>query len=33
MKRSDVIIDLNGKSFEASIFINDWVFDLNIGEC
>ncbi|XP_064405322.1 cytochrome b5 reductase 4-like [Halichondria panicea] len=30
MKCSDVIIDLNGRHFEATIFINDWVYELNI---
>ncbi len=32
MKCSDVIIDLNGRHFEATIFINDWVYELNIGK-
>ena len=32
LKKSDVVLDVNGTSFEAAIFINDWVYELKIGE-
>lgn len=31
LKTSDIVLDLDGKVFEAAIFISDWVFELNIG--
>ena len=33
LKKSDVILDVNGTNFEADIFINDWVYELKIGKC
>ena len=32
LKSSDVVLDMNGKILEAAIFMNDWVFEVNIGE-
>ena len=32
LKPSDVFLDVNGKTFEATILINDWVYELNIGK-
>ena len=32
LKKSDVVLDVNGTSFEAAIFINDWVYELKIGK-
>ena len=31
LKKSDVVLDVNGTNFEAAISINDWVFELKIG--
>ena len=32
MKSTDLILDVNQRTFEAALFINDWVYDLNLGE-
>lgn len=32
LKKSDVVLDVNGTNFEAAIFINDWVYELKIGK-
>ena len=31
LKKSDVVLDVNGTNFEAAISINDWVYELKIG--
>ena len=31
LKKSDVVLDVNGTNFEGAIFINDWVYELKIG--
>ena len=31
LKKSDVVLDVNGMNFEAAISINDWVYELKIG--
>lgn len=30
LKKSDVVLDVNGTNFEAAVFINDWVYELKI---
>ena len=32
MKSTDLILDVNQRTFEAALFINDWVYDLNLGK-
>lgn len=31
LKKSDVVLDVNGMNFEAAISINDWIYELKIG--
>lgn len=31
MKSTDLIMDVNQRTFEAALFINDWVYDLNLA--
>ena len=31
LKKSDIVLDVNGTNFEAAICINDWVYELKIG--
>lgn len=32
VKPSDVVLDAQGRSFEGALFLNDWVYSMNVGK-